>query len=110
MSRGDTLILDDITLAFLPGEMIGVVGPNGAGESTVLKIMASVEQPSHGEATLAPGVSVGILLQAPPLDESKTVLGNVEQGVATTKAMPARFTALTQQLAPRTRRGPEPAR
>ncbi|MGH3781178.1 MAG: energy-dependent translational throttle protein EttA [Pseudonocardiaceae bacterium] len=99
VSRGDKLILDDITLAFLPGAKIGVVGPNGAGKSTVLKIMAGVEQPSNGEATLAPGVSVGILLQEPPLDETKTVLGNVEQGVAAAKAMLARFTAVTEQLA-----------
>jgi ATP-binding cassette ChvD family protein len=99
VSRGDKLILDDVTLAFLPGAKIGVVGPNGAGKSTVLKIMAGVEQPSNGEATLAPGVSVGILLQEPPLDETKTVLGNVEQGVAAAKAMLARFTAVTEQLA-----------
>jgi ATP-binding cassette ChvD family protein len=98
VSRGDKLILNDITLTFLPGAKIGVVGPNGAGKSTVLKIMAGLEQPSNGEATLAPGVSVGILLQEPPLDEIKTVLGNVEQGVAAAKAMLARFTAVTGQL------------
>jgi len=92
VSRGDKLILNDVTLTFLPGAKIGVVGPNGAGKSTVLKIMAGLEQPSNGEATLAPGVSVGILLQEPPLDETKTVLGNVEQGVAAAKAMLARFT------------------
>ncbi|HYZ35962.1 MAG TPA: ATP-binding cassette domain-containing protein, partial [Pseudonocardiaceae bacterium] len=99
VSRGDKLILDDVTLTFLSGAKIGVVGPNGAGKSTVLKIMAGLEQPSNGEATLAPGVSVGILLQEPPLDETKTVLGNVEQAVAHTKAMLDRYTALTQQLA-----------
>ncbi len=99
VSRGDKLILDDVTLAFLPGAKIGVVGPNGAGKSTVLKIMAGLEQPSNGDATLAPDVSVGILLQEPPLDEGKTVLGNVEQGVAAAKAMLARFTAVTEQLA-----------
>ncbi len=99
VSRGDKLILDDVTLTFLPGAKIGVVGPNGAGKSTVLKIMAGLEQPSNGEATLARDVSVGILLQEPPLDESKTVLGNVEQGVAAAKAMLARFTAVTEQLA-----------
>jgi ATP-binding cassette ChvD family protein len=98
VSRGDKLILNDVTLTFLPGAKIGVVGPNGAGKSTVLKIMAGLEQPSNGEATLAPGVSVGILLQEPPLDETKTVLGNVEQGVAAAKAMLARFTAVTGQL------------
>ena len=98
VSRGDKLILNDVTLTFLPGAKIGVVGPNGAGKSTVLKIMAGLEQPSNGEVTLAPGVSVGILLQEPPLDETKTVLGNVEQGVAAAKAMLARFTAVTGQL------------
>jgi ATP-binding cassette ChvD family protein len=98
VSRGDKLILNDVTLTFLPGAKIGVVGPNGAGKSTVLKIMAGLEQPSNGEATLAPGVSVGILLQEPPLDETKTVLGNVEHGVAAAKAMLARFTAVTGQL------------
>jgi ATP-binding cassette ChvD family protein len=98
VSRGDKLILNDVTLTFLPGAKIGVVGPNGAGKSTVLKTMAGLEQPSNGEATLAPGVSVGILLQEPPLDETKTVLGNVEQGVAAAKAMLARFTAVTGQL------------
>jgi ATP-binding cassette ChvD family protein len=99
VSRGEKVILDDVSLAFLPGAKIGVVGPNGAGKSTMLKIMAGVEQPSNGEVTLAPGVSVGILLQEPPLEQGKTVLGNLEQGVAQTKAMLARFTALTQQLA-----------
>ena len=98
VSRGDKLILNDVTLTFLPGAKIGVIGPNGAGKSTVLKIMAGLEQPSNGEATLAPGASVGILLQEPPLDETKTVLGNVEQGVAAAKAMLARFTAVTGQL------------
>jgi len=81
VSRGDKLILDDVTLALLPGAKIGVVGPNGTGKSTLLKIMAGLEQPSNGEAILAPGISVGTLLQEPQLDESKTVLGNVEQAV-----------------------------
>ena len=83
VSRGDKLILDDVTLALLPGAKIGVVGPNGTGKSTLLKIMAGLEQPSNGEAILAPGISVGTLLQEPQLDESKTVLGNVEQAVET---------------------------
>ena len=99
VSRGDTLILDDVTLALQPGAKTGVVGPNGAGKSTMLKIMAGLEQPSHGEARLAPGVSVGILLQEPLLDETKTVLGNAEQGVAQTRALLDRYTTLTQQLA-----------
>ena len=71
----DKPILDDVTLAFLPGAKIGVVGPNGAGKSTVLKLMAGLETASNGEASLAPGASVGILLQEPALDPAKDVLG-----------------------------------
>ena len=74
-AHGDKVILDDVTLSFLPGAKIGVVGPNGAGKSTVLKIMAGLEQPSNGDALLTPGYSVGILLQEPPLNEEKDVLG-----------------------------------
>ncbi len=81
-AHGDKVILDDVTLSFLPGAKIGVVGPNGAGKSTVLKIMAGLEQPSNGDAFLSPGYSVGMLLQEPPLDESKTVLENVQDGAA----------------------------
>jgi len=79
---GEKLILDDVTMAFLPGAKIGMVGPNGAGKSTILKIMAGLDHPSNGEATLAPGYSVGILMQEPELDESKTVLENIQEGVA----------------------------
>ncbi|WP_308490998.1 energy-dependent translational throttle protein EttA [Microbacterium terrisoli] len=79
---GDKLILDDVTMAFLPGAKIGMVGPNGAGKSTILKIMAGLDQPSNGDATLAPGYSVGILMQEPELDENKTVLENIQEGVA----------------------------
>jgi ATP-binding cassette ChvD family protein len=99
VARGDKVILDDVTLAFLPGAKIGVVGPNGAGKSTVLKVMAGWERPSNGEATLAPGVTVGFLPQEPVLDESTTVLENVEAGVAETKALLARYEELTQRLA-----------
>ena len=77
-AHGDKVILDDVTLAFLPGAKIGVVGPNGAGKSSLLKIMAGVDQVSNGDANLSPGYSVGILMQEPALDESKTVLENVE--------------------------------
>ena len=94
----DKLILDDVTLAFLPGAKIGVVGPNGAGKSTVLEIMAGLETISNGEATLAPGASVGILLQEPSLDPAKDVLGNVEEGVAGTRALLARFEELSMAL------------
>ncbi|GAA1469497.1 energy-dependent translational throttle protein EttA [Microbacterium thalassium] len=79
---GDKLILDDVTMAFLPGAKIGMVGPNGAGKSTILKIMAGLDQPSNGEAKLSPGFSVGILMQEPELDEDKTVLENIQEGVA----------------------------
>jgi ATP-binding cassette ChvD family protein len=94
----DKLILDDVTLAFLPGAKIGVVGPNGAGKSTVLKLMAGLETASNGDATLAPGASVGILLQEPVLDPGKDVLGNVEEGVAPTRALLGRFEELSVAL------------
>jgi ATP-binding cassette ChvD family protein len=94
----DKVILDDVTLAFLPGAKIGVVGPNGAGKSTVLEIMAGLEPISNGEATLAPGATVGILLQEPTLDPAKDVLGNVEEGVASTRDLLARFEELGQRL------------
>jgi len=79
---GDKVILDDVTMAFLPGAKIGMVGPNGAGKSTILKIMAGIDQASNGEAKLTPGYTVGILMQEPVLDESKTVLENIQDGVA----------------------------
>jgi len=79
---GDKLILDDVTMSFFPGAKIGVVGPNGAGKSTILKIMAGLDTPSNGEARLSPGYSVGILMQEPELDETKTVLENIQEGVA----------------------------
>ena len=90
-AHGDKVILDDVTLAFLPGAKIGVVGPNGAGKSSVLKIMAGLDQPSNGDATLAPGYSVGILMQEPVLDASKDVRGNVEEAVVDTRAALQRF-------------------
>ena len=80
-AHGEKVILDDVTMAFYPGAKIGVVGPNGAGKSSILKIMAGIDQPSNGEAFLDPGASVGILLQEPPLNEEKTVRGNVEEGL-----------------------------
>ncbi|GAB3117505.1 energy-dependent translational throttle protein EttA [Streptomyces calidiresistens] len=98
-AHGDKVILDDVTLAFLPGAKIGVVGPNGAGKSTVLKIMAGLEQPSNGDAFLSPGYSVGILLQEPPLDEDKTVLENVQQGVSEIKGKLDRFNEIAEQMA-----------
>ncbi|CAN5292871.1 energy-dependent translational throttle protein EttA [soil metagenome] len=88
---GDKLILDDVTMSFYPGAKIGVVGPNGAGKSTILKIMAGLDTPSNGEARLSPGYSVGILMQEPELDEAKTVLENVQEGVGPIKAKVDRF-------------------
>jgi ATP-binding cassette ChvD family protein len=96
---GDKVILDDVTLAFYPGAKIGVLGPNGAGKSTVLKIMAGLDTPSNGDAQLAAGYSVGILMQEPTLDESKTVLGNVEEGVAPIKAKLDRFNEISELMA-----------
>ena len=96
---GDKLILDDVTLNFLPGAKIGVVGPNGAGKSTILKIMAGLDQPSNGEARLSPGYSVGILMQEPELDESKTVLGNVEEGLGDIKVKLDRFNEISALMA-----------
>lgn len=98
-AHGDKVILDDVTLSFLPGAKIGVVGPNGAGKSTVLKIMAGLEQPSNGDAFLSPGYSVGILLQEPPLNEDKTVLENVQEGVAEIKGKLDRFNAIAEEMA-----------
>jgi len=98
-AHGDKVILDDVTLMFYPGAKIGVVGPNGAGKSTVLQIMAGIQQPSNGEAYLSPGYTVGILLQEPPLDETKTVLENVQEGVAETVALVNRFNQISEEMA-----------
>ncbi|MGW0709698.1 energy-dependent translational throttle protein EttA [Streptomyces sp. NPDC002643] len=98
-AHGDKVILDDVSLSFLPGAKIGVVGPNGAGKSTVLKIMAGLEQPSNGDAFLSPGYTVGILLQEPPLNEEKTVLENVQEGVADIKGKLDRFNEIAEQMA-----------
>jgi ATP-binding cassette ChvD family protein len=98
-AHGDKVILDDVTIMFYPGAKIGVVGPNGAGKSTVLQIMAGLQQPSNGEAYLSPGYTVGILLQEPPLDESKSVLENVQEGVAETLALVNRFNQISEEMA-----------
>ncbi|MCU1623508.1 MAG: energy-dependent translational throttle protein EttA [Frankiales bacterium] len=96
---GDKVILDDVTLSFYPGAKIGVVGPNGAGKSTVLKMMAGLDQPSNGEARLSPGFSVGILMQEPVLDETKTVKENIEDGVRELMDTLATYNELNEKMA-----------
>ena len=96
---GDKVILNDVSMSFFPGAKIGMVGPNGAGKSTILKIMAGLDQPSNGEARLSPEYSVGILLQEPPLNEEKTVLGNVEEGVGEIKTKLDRFNEISALMA-----------
>jgi ATP-binding cassette ChvD family protein len=98
-AHGDKVVLDNVTLAFLPGAKIGVVGPNGAGKSSLLKIMAGLDRVSNGEARLMPGYTVGLLAQEPPLNESKTVLGNIEEAVAATKGKLARFNEIAELMA-----------
>jgi ATP-binding cassette ChvD family protein len=97
-AHGDKVILDNVTLAFLPGAKIGVVGPNGAGKSTVLQIMAGLQHPSNGDATLSPGYSVGILLQEPPLNESLDVRGNVEEAVKPIRDVLTRFEQVSMAM------------
>jgi ATP-binding cassette ChvD family protein len=98
-AHGDKVILDDVYIQFYPGAKIGVVGPNGAGKSSVLKIMAGLDQPNNGEAFLSPGYTVGILQQEPPLNEDKTVLGNVEEGVGEIKEKLDRYNEIAEKMA-----------
>ncbi|MGB6162579.1 MAG: energy-dependent translational throttle protein EttA [Pseudonocardiaceae bacterium] len=98
-AHGDKVILDGVTIAFYPGAKIGVVGPNGAGKSSVLRIMAGLDQPNNGEAFLAPGATVGILQQEPTLDEDKSVLGNVQQGLGEIKTKLDRFNEIAETMA-----------
>ena len=96
---GDKVILDDVTMSFYPGAKIGVVGPNGAGKSTILKIMAGLDTPSNGEAFLTPGFSVGILMQEPHLDETKTVLENIQEAFGGINAKLARYNEIAELMA-----------
>jgi ATP-binding cassette ChvD family protein len=98
-AHGDKVVLDNVTLNFLPGAKIGVVGPNGAGKSSLLRIMAGIDTVSNGEARLMPGYTVGMLAQEPPLNDAKTVLGNIEEAVAETKAKLERFNKIAEQMA-----------
>ncbi|MFR9804653.1 energy-dependent translational throttle protein EttA [Pseudonocardia sp. RS010] len=98
-AHGDKVILDNASISFYPGAKIGVVGPNGAGKSSVLRIMAGLDQPNNGDAYLAPGATVGILQQEPPLNEEKTVLGNVEEGVGEIKQKLDRYNQIAEQMA-----------
>ena len=98
-AHGDKVILDDVTLSFYPGAKIGVVGPNGMGKSTLLKVMAGLEEVSGGEARLTPGYSVGILQQEPPLDEDATVIENIRQAFADVLAKVERFNAIGAEMA-----------
>ena len=98
-AHGDKVILDDVTLSFYPGAKIGVVGPNGMGKSTLLKIMAGLEDVSNGEAHLTPGYTVGILQQEPPLDEDKTVLENIQMAFGDVLAKIDRFNEIGAEMA-----------
>jgi ATP-binding cassette ChvD family protein len=98
-AHGDKVVLDNVTLTFLPGAKIGVVGPNGAGKSSLLRIMAGLDTLSNGDARLMPGYTVGMLAQEPPLNETKTVLGNIEEAVSETKAKLERFNKIAEQMA-----------
>src|SRR5450759_2673559 len=96
---GDKVVLDDVTMSFYPGAKIGVVGPNGAGKSSILKIMAGLDQPNKGAAFLATGASVGILMQEPLLDETKTVRQKVEEGLGETMVQLNRYNEIAELMA-----------
>ncbi|HET7194996.1 MAG TPA: ATP-binding cassette domain-containing protein, partial [Nocardioides sp.] len=97
-AHGEKVVLDNVTLSFLHGAKIGVVGPNGTGKSTLLKIMAGLDHPSNGDAILDPGARVGMLQQEPPLTEGRTVLENVEEAVGEIKGKMARLDELYMMM------------
>ncbi|QVQ51904.1 energy-dependent translational throttle protein EttA [Spiractinospora alimapuensis] len=99
LAHGDKVVLDDVSGSFYPGAKIGVLGPNGAGKSTLLRVLAGEQQVSNGDARLMPGFTVGLLAQEPQLDPAKTVLENVEDGVAETKAMLTQFNEIAEKMA-----------
>ncbi len=98
-AHGDKVVLENVTLSFLPDAKIGVVGPNGTGKSSLLKIMAGLDKPNNGDAIIAPDATVGMLQQEPPLSEGKTVLENVEEAVGEIKAKLARFNQISEEMA-----------
>lgn len=98
-AHGDKVILDDVSLSFYPGAKIGVVGPNGMGKSTLLKVMAGIEEVTGGEARLTPGYTVGILEQEPKLDEEATVIENIRQAFGDILAKIDRFNAIGAEMA-----------
>ena len=99
-AHGDKVILDDVSLSFYPGAKIGVVGPNGMGKSTLLKIMAGIEEVSNGDARLSPGYTLGILQQEQPLDDDLTVIENIEQAFGEVKAKIDRFNKIGEEIWP----------
>ncbi len=98
-AHGDKVVLNDVTLSFLHGAKIGVVGPNGTGKSTLLKIMAGLENANNGDAIIDPDATVGMLQQEPPLSEGKTVLENVEEAVGAIKGKLDRYNKISEELA-----------
>src|SRR5687767_10954241 len=98
-AHGDKVVLDNVTLSFLHGAKIGVVGPNGTGKSTLLKIMAGLEHPNNGDALKDPEATVGMLQQEPPLTEGRTVLENIEEAVGDVKAKLDRFNEISEEMA-----------
>jgi ATPase subunit of ABC transporter with duplicated ATPase domains len=98
-AHGDKVVLDNVTLSFLHGAKIGVVGPNGTGKSSLLKIMAGLDQPNNGDAIIDPDATVGMLQQEPPLTEGKTVLENVEEAVGEIKGKLDRYNEISEQMA-----------